>query len=577
LLIGQTLYSISKAYDISEHLLLAENAELVNGLKVGIEIKIPANDGSISVKSDDGDAYIFHTIERKQTLYFLSNKYNVTEAEILRVNPEISKGLKTGQVIKIPKPGFAPVDPNADYKLHTVQPGETMFSLSQKYGIEISSLKIRNPELNDQGPRIGQVIKIPLAKKSFEEVIKIEHPNNSAGANFNYDPLYFEQPGVTPCSEFKYNNNIKFKVAVLLPLFIEENLLLKNSSNYYKFSGTSTGRFYEFYYGLLLASKKMKEAGVSVEFLVKDTKGNPTRTKEILRDEQLKDMDLIIGPVYSENFRIVSSFAQENKINIVAPFKQKYENLVVSNPFIFLADPSDETEIGNIAGYLAKSYDRSIIMVHNGSAAEIKIAETFKSKLVSSFSSNDNVNEIVFKQVNYKTGGATALEDALSIGLENIVIVPSKEVVFISSLATKLNYLSKRYKITVYGMIPWDQFESVETNYLQKIKFHYGTTNFVDHNDEKVKLFDYQYKTYFKNDASIYSYLGYDIAWYFLNVMKDYGKHFQFCMSSSYKKPYNQGLRFDFNFERVSPYSGFENNWLRIVEIDKNLQMVKVK
>jgi len=40
---------------------------------------------------------------------------------------------------------------------------------------------------------------------------------------------------------------------------------------------------------------------------------------------------------------------------------------------------------------------------------------------------------------------------------------------------------------------------------------------------------------------------------------------------------YTEGLRFDFNFERVSPFSGFENNWLRIVKIDDELKIQKVK
>jgi hypothetical protein len=215
--------------------------------------------------------------------------------------------------------------------------------------------------------------------------------------------------------------------------------------------------------------------------------------------------------------------------------------------------------------------------VHNGTEDEIKTVELFKRKLSSTFSATSNPTEIVFKQVDYKVQGETALEDALSIGLENIVIIPSKDMVFVTNLATKLNYLANKYKITAFGMYPWEQFESVEIEYLQNLKFHYGTTNYVNKDDEKVKVFDYQYKAYFKDEASIYSYLGYDVTYYFINVLKDYGKHYQFCLSSADKKSYKEGLRFDFNFERLNPFSGFENNWIRIIQIDKNLQMVRVK
>ncbi len=570
---GQTIYSICRAYDVNEHELIAENAGLVEGLKTGMEIKIPVKDSVNETYKNNKEPFIYHTVEKKQTLYFLSNKYNVSESELIRLNPEISNGLKVGQLLKIPKPGTSEYDTDTGYRLHTIQPGETLFSLAQKYGIEISSLKMENPELQDQGPRIGQTIKIPIVNKSFEDILKVTHENSSASASLNYDPLYFEEAGITPCNEFRYSSNIKFKVAVFLPFFIQENNLSKNSGKYYK----NSARFFEFYQGLLLSAKKMKETGVSVEFYIRDTKANSTRMREILSEDVFKEMDLIIGPVYSENFKITSLFAKENKINIVAPFKQKYEDLVVDNPFIFLSNPSDETEIANISKYIAHSYDRSIILVHNGTEEELKIAEIFKKKLVSSFASYENINEIVFKQLNYKAEGASALEDALSVGLGNIVIIPSTDVVFITNLATKLNYLTHKYKLTVFGMRPWEQIESVETDYLQNLKFHYGTTSYVDQNDEKVKVFDYQYKVYYKDESSLYSYMGYDIGYFFLNVLKDYGKNFQFCLSPHANKPYKNGLRFDFNFERISPFSGFENNWLRIVKVNEDLQTIEVK
>ena len=145
---------------------------------------------------------------------------------------------------------------SGDYRLHSVQPGETLFSLAQRYGVEISSLKLNNPELNNGGLKIGQVLRIPTRARSFEELLKVTHSRIATDEYFDYDPLYFEEPGVTPCNSFRYNG-ASFKVAVLLPLFIQENATLKNSGKYYK----NTARFYEFYQGLLLAAKKMKSPG----------------------------------------------------------------------------------------------------------------------------------------------------------------------------------------------------------------------------------------------------------------------------------------------------------------------------
>jgi hypothetical protein len=59
--------------------------------------------------------------------------------------------------------------------------------------------------------------------------------------------------------------------------------------------------------------------------------------------------------------------------------------------------------------------------------------------------------------------------------------------------------------------------------------------------------------------------------------MKNHGKNFQFCLSKLNEQTYTTGLRFDFDFIRTSPYGGFENNWIRIVKIDENFNLVQVK
>jgi LysM repeat protein len=578
---GQTLYSICRVYGVNEADIFSENSVVAReGLKAGSEIKIPVKDpneitttsssNSLNTSSSSTD-YINHTVKKKQTLYFLTHTYNVSEAELIKLNPEISQGLKVGQVIKVPKPGTVKVTSSGDFRLHTVQPGETLFSLAQRYGVEISSLKLNNPELNSGGLKVGKVLRIPTRTRSFEELLKVEHNKIPSNEYYDYDPLYFEEPGVTPCNAHSYNGS-SFKIAVLLPLYVQENATMKNSGRYYK----NTERFYEFYQGLLLAAKKMKSLGVSVEFIVKDTKASNQRVKEILSLSTMRNVDLIIGPVYSANFRLASAFAKEHKINIVAPFKLKHESLVVTNPYAFLANPSEETEVGEISSFLSSSYDNSILVVHNGSVEEDELIETYKKKLVQAFVPYEQINEIVFKQVNFKLGGAAAVENALSVGLHNIVIIPSNDQVFITKVITKLNYLSKNYKITLYGRSAWENFRNIEIDYLRNLKFHYGTTGFVDKKDKSVKNFDYSYKTYFKAVPSTYSYMGYDISYFFLNVLKDYGRHFQFCLPSAVNKNYTKGLCYEFNFKRVSPFSGFENNWLGIVKINKTLELVKV-
>ena len=73
----------------------------------------------------------------------------------------------------------------------------------------------------------------------------------------------------------------------------------------------------ELYEGIKLALKDIETKGINVEIFAYDTEKSATVTKNVLQKEELKGMDLIIGPLYSETIELVTKFAYDNKINMV--------------------------------------------------------------------------------------------------------------------------------------------------------------------------------------------------------------------------------------------------------------------
>ncbi|MBW8050067.1 MAG: LysM peptidoglycan-binding domain-containing protein [Cytophagales bacterium] len=57
---------------------------------------------SIGVVKKNGKVYILHKVEPKETLYGLSKRYGIPVEEIKEANPEIEQGLKIAQVIRVP-------------------------------------------------------------------------------------------------------------------------------------------------------------------------------------------------------------------------------------------------------------------------------------------------------------------------------------------------------------------------------------------------------------------------------------------------------------------------------------------
>lgn len=95
-----TLYGISKMFGITIEQLVAANPQIAAGLEPGMELVIPVASASIIQKNDSVN-YEFHKVIKDDTMYNLSNRYNVSQSELLRLNPELSDGLKLGMIIKI--------------------------------------------------------------------------------------------------------------------------------------------------------------------------------------------------------------------------------------------------------------------------------------------------------------------------------------------------------------------------------------------------------------------------------------------------------------------------------------------
>ena len=57
---------------------------------------------STNIQTINGKSYIIHTIEKGQSLYSISKLYNTSLDEIYNLNPETKQGVKAGQEIKLP-------------------------------------------------------------------------------------------------------------------------------------------------------------------------------------------------------------------------------------------------------------------------------------------------------------------------------------------------------------------------------------------------------------------------------------------------------------------------------------------
>lgn len=155
---------------------------------------------SLSIFAQTISESIKHVVEPGQTLYFISKKYNLSVPELRKSNPAILDDLiiKPGQELLIPiknVPTKVDVD---NYKIHVVQTNETLFSISKMYAVKVDDLITLN-NLETPSINIGQELKVK--KLSVNDDAMFTMPNKEKKKNevnenevaINEDVLLYKQ------------------------------------------------------------------------------------------------------------------------------------------------------------------------------------------------------------------------------------------------------------------------------------------------------------------------------------------------------------------------------------------------
>lgn len=328
----QTIYGITKQYRISETDLRKLNPELDSHMKIGDEITLPL--ASIKKYGDqqtvvatpkpvetpvektvtatpavEGETYV---IQAKDNYYRITKQFGISQQDLFTLNPGLEeKGLKPGDSIKIKKSNITntdtvtePVNPKTkmdsgnekstpssnveagdDYVTYTVQQGDTVFSIVNKFGVSIDELIALNPELS-KGLKTGMVLKI---KKQDAAYIK--------------------------------KNGDALSVILMLPFGY--------STNETQYRGMAL----DFLTGAKLAIERNARGGQKLDIKIVDS-GNEASFKNSLTQINPDNTDLIIGPFFKSNVIDVLDFTKNQKIPVVAPFANtpelyNYSNLII--------------------------------------------------------------------------------------------------------------------------------------------------------------------------------------------------------------------------------------------------------
>ena len=159
--LNDSLWSIANKFNTTVDNLRKWNDLTTDVLQVGqiLRVKLP------TPTPPEEEEYIVYTVQLNDSLYKIANRFNTTIQEIVELNNLTTTELSVGQQLLIPGPGIGEDNPSDNETLYTVQRGDSLWSIAQRFQTTVDAIKIAN-NLATNNLQIGQQLRIPNQNSS---------------------------------------------------------------------------------------------------------------------------------------------------------------------------------------------------------------------------------------------------------------------------------------------------------------------------------------------------------------------------------------------------------------------------
>ncbi len=517
---------------------------------------------STRIEKIEGTKYYMHTVEAGQTVYSIAKAYDLNPKDVIFENPEVVDGVSLNQILKIPVKETKKTTTAAPLKPATLlAPTFVTHTVEKQQTLyAISKLyAVSVEEITTLNPELAEGLKVG-------QVIKI--PQTKATAT----PVQSNQKSENDSSKKAEKTDEKmdldkpYTIALLLPFNTNDIDTLKFQKNIKTAIPAKSYAAIEFYEGFMTAVDSLVQTGVSLKINVYDAPNDSMQIMRLLEKPEMRKMDLIVGPFHNQPASLTANFAKKNHIPNLIPFAQQ-NKLLLGNKYAIKVAASSGTQIEAVADFISTHYkNQTILVLHNALVKERSSVQIFKEKVNASLG-KDTVNEVIFK-----TAGVKGLQAKLSPTKENVIFIPSNDQAFVTSLINSLRTLRKDYKISLMGMESWISFDNLDITTIQNLQLHLPASSSINYSDVASIEMMKKYRSKYKTDPTKYAFQGYDCGIYFLSSIKKFGKDFYESLPANRAK----GLQTNFHFSETAVESGYENKSVFILQY-KDFTLTPVK
>ena len=417
---------------------------------------------------------------------------------------------------------------------YEVKKKETLYSISNKFNLQIDDIIKYNPELNTEKLKKKSLIIIPL-KKTLRKIENAKIVDKIISNDTISEPI-----------KLKVKKDL-LKVAYLAPFKMPSIEIdsVENLNSYLKEINLTTISI-NFYNGIIHAIDELKKNNVSVDLDVFDTDNNISQVEIIRENNDFDNYDLIIGPLINRNFN--AFFKKEFKSNSISPLVYDGINL------------NSNTIVPEANDLLKREKMFSIIddlILNNQDQCALIISDSLNQKSKNALLERFPLAEIIDLNKINNSVDPKVTDSLLGFNKENWVFLETKKPNLVSSVTSLLNsQITDERKIKLFSTVSNENYENPNVNYekLGNLSFMYPS-NSSPNSSEIFLEFQQNFLSKFKKYPDRISIKSFDIIkdiLYRISVSKSFKNSLEIGETKSMQNKFNYVFENENGFKNTS-------------------------
>ena len=366
---------------------------------------------------------------------------------------------------------------------HVVKGGESLNSIAQLHNV--TAIDIR--DANELSKRLyyNQLLYIPIYLNETDDIV------------FSVNNLISNKSNTDTATT---------NIALIMPYYLLKNDTMFNNSkdsleiynSYYSKSEAALS----FHVGVKLALDSLRKLGKKIVLHSFDSNKDSNIVENLVYSNQLNDMDIIIGPMYSYLFEIVCRRYGFDDTKILISPLSRVNTDIKNYTSVYQISLTNKVQIDIIFDYLVKQKmkDRIVVIYHEN---QLNLATYLKYK----FNSLDKEIDIITTVDTHVDSIRRYFEP------EQIVILLSRDRSFTSRMLASIGGIDSIS--TVFASESILSYDNLDITNLMELNVHLVSSKIIDYSNNYNIAYMSLFERVYETNSRKYSKIGYDIIMHF--------------------------------------------------------------